>query len=122
MIPVLQIIVVVFVLFAISRAFLRLRDRQIGVAAFLFWNCIWAAVLVVTFIPQITTAIAGFFGIGRGVDIVVYLSIILLLYLIFRLYVKLDYTDQELTRLVRLITIAEAKAAKKEQPSKRRKR
>lgn len=110
MINVLQAFVVVFVLFAISRAFLRLRDRQISLAEFLFWNSVWAAALVVIFIPQVTIAIARVFGIGRGIDIAVYLSIILLFYLVFRIYVKLDQLEQDTTKLVRMMALNEAKS------------
>ena len=109
MINILQLFVVLFVLFAISRAFLRLRDRQISLAEFLFWNSVWAAALIVIFVPQVTTAIARIFGIGRGIDIAVYLSIILLFYLVFRIYVKLDQLEQDTTKLVRIMALSEAK-------------
>lgn len=102
---VLQIIVVIFAVFAWSRAILRLRDRKISLGEFLFWTLIWAAVIVTSLLPQTADIAAGFFGVSRPIDLAVYVSIILLFYLIFRLYVKQEQQQQELTKLVREIAI-----------------
>src|SRR3989344_1792260 len=101
MITILQAIVLLFVLFAASRAFLRLKDKQISVSQFIFWMIVWKGISIVLFILDMTTVLANFFGIGRGLDFVVYLCIILLFYLIFRLYVQLDFMEQQVTKLVR---------------------
>ncbi|MBI1970898.1 DUF2304 family protein [Candidatus Woesearchaeota archaeon] len=102
---ILQIIIVVFVLFALSRVILRLRDKQISIAEFLFWTAVWIGVLVVLFVPGVMTMIALRAGVSRGVDIAIYVGITLLFYLVFRLYVKLDAVDQNVTKLVRIIAL-----------------
>jgi len=75
---ILQAVIVIFVLFALSRAYLRVRDKQISLIQFFFWCSIWGAVLVLLFVPWILNTLAVAVGIGRGVDIAIYLSIILL--------------------------------------------
>jgi hypothetical protein len=102
---VLQIIVVVFALFAWSRAVLRLRDRKVSRGEFVFWTVIWAIVVTTTLLPQTADMISSFFGISRPIDLAVYVAIILLLYLVFRLYVKQEQLGQELTKLVREIAV-----------------
>ena len=102
---ILQAIVVLFVLFAWSRVLLRFRDRKISRWEFAFWSMIWAAVIVVLFIPRITEPIARLLQIGRGIDVVVYLSIVLLFYLIFRIYVKMEETEQQITKIVREVSL-----------------
>jgi len=109
MISVLQAVVLLFVLFALSRVVLRFREKQISVPELIFWSLIWVAVAVVLFIPHITEPIARFLNIGRGIDVAVYLSIVLLFYLVFRLYVKIDTMNQDITKLVRRTAIKKAK-------------
>lgn len=109
MVSILQVVVTLFVLFALSRVVFRFRDKQINVFELAFWSLIWIAVAIVLFIPSITDPIADLLKISRGIDVAVYLSIVLLLYLVFRLYVKIDSMDQNLTKLVREISIKKKK-------------
>jgi len=101
MVTILQIIATIIALFAVSRAFLRFRDRKISPMALVFWTAIWAGVVVAAFIPQALTRLSELFGVQRGVDIVIYGSITLLFYLIFRIYVKLETIEQQLTKVIR---------------------
>ena len=101
----LQIIVVIFALFAWSRAILRLRDREISIGEFSFWTVIWAAVITTSLLPQTADIASKFFGISRPIDLAVYISILLLFYLVFRIYVNQDKQSQEMTKLVREIAV-----------------
>ncbi len=95
----IQIITVLFVAFAWSRAILRFKDKAISYSEFFFWMFIWTSVLLLTFNPGIADKTALIFGLQRGADAMFFIAIILLFYLIFRLYVKLDIVDRNLTRL-----------------------
>ncbi len=101
MLTIIQILAFVFVTFAASRAVLRARDKKISVGELFLWLAIWGGLIFVVFFPGITSYFAQLLGIGRGVDVIVYVSISLLFYLIFRLYVKLEETEREITKLVR---------------------
>jgi hypothetical protein len=108
-ISILQIAVVVFALFAWSRALLRLKDRKISLGEFGFWTLIWAAVITTSLLPQTAEIAATFFGISRPIDLAVYVGLLLVFYLVFRLYVKQEQQQQELTKLVREIAIRNPK-------------
>ncbi|PIN86275.1 hypothetical protein COV19_05700 [Candidatus Woesearchaeota archaeon CG10_big_fil_rev_8_21_14_0_10_44_13] len=107
-----KIIVVLFVLFAWSRVFLRFRDRKVSRWEFAFWSLMWIGALVVLFMPAITRPIANLLQIGRGIDVVVYLSIILLFYLVFRIYVKLEEVEQEITKVVSEVSLKKGRGSK----------
>ena len=109
----IQVIILVFVFFAISRVFLRFYHKEITLPAFLFWILIWIAVTVVTLLPNWASYLASALGVGRGSDLLVYLSIILLLYLVFRLYVRFENLERELTKLVRQLTLRGKPMSKK---------
>ena len=81
----IQWLIVIFALFALSRTFLRFYDKKLDIKGMLFWALLWIAVIVVAIIPQTTNIFARMTGVGRGVDFVTYVSIIVLFYLVFRL-------------------------------------
>ncbi|MEI6650197.1 MAG: DUF2304 family protein [Candidatus Moraniibacteriota bacterium] len=95
----LKIILIAFIVFAFSRAVLRFRDKSIGIREFLFWTFLWTIVTILIFNPNISDIAATSFGIGRGADAAFFLSIILLFYAMFRLYVKIDKLDRDITDL-----------------------
>ncbi len=96
----IHLLLLAFILFAFSRVILRFRDKNISFPEMLFWSLIWISAGTIIFIPKITSSLAHFFGIGRGVDFVLYVSVALNFYLTFRLYVKLDKTDTAITTMV----------------------
>jgi len=95
----IQILIIIFVAFTWSRAILRFRDHAIGYGGFALWSSIWTAVLLIVFRPEIADKTASVFGVQRGTDVMFFSAIVLLFYLIFRLYVKLDILDRNLTTL-----------------------
>jgi hypothetical protein len=107
-----QIILFVFVLFAASRAVLQFRGGTIRFGALTFWLAIWAVALVAIFYPEETTRIARILGIGRGADVVVYASIAILFYLVFRLHVYLENIRTEISTLIREVSLKEVKKGK----------
>lgn len=109
----IQIILIVFSLFAFSRAFLQMRNRKFSVREFFFWGIIWIGVFGISIAPAISGQIAHFFGINRGVDFLIYLSVVALFYFNFKLYVELDSLKQEITKLTRYIAIGEGNKNKK---------
>jgi small membrane protein len=101
---ILQIIALLFSFFALTRVVLRARDQKLTIVEAIFWNFIWIGLAVTAIFPDISVFIAKLLGIGRGVDFIVYSSIGLMFYLIFRLYIKLEDLEQEITKLVREIS------------------
>lgn len=107
-----QIILFMFVLFAASRAVLQFRGGTIRFGALTFWLMIWVVALIAIFYPEETTRLAKLLGIGRGVDVVVYASIAILFYLVFRLHVYLENIRTQISALIREISIKEVKKGK----------
>lgn len=122
MLTAIQIVLLIFVIFFLSRVYLRSREKVISAKTALFWTLVWLLALVGVLLPATTTKIADFFGVGRGVDVIVYLAISILFYLIFRIYVMIEDLRRDLTKIVREIatsniskktTIAPKSSAKK---------
>jgi small membrane protein len=109
MITIIQILALIYVGFTASRAILRAKDNKISIVELFFWLSVWAGLTFVIFFPNITSLIANMVGIGRGIDFIIYISIATLFYLIFRLYVKIEDTQRQITLLVRQFAIEKKK-------------
>ena len=105
MLTTIQIVLLIFVIFAISRVILRLKEKVLSTQMAFFWVLIWLAALVGILLPKTTTKIASFFGVGRGVDVIVYISLALLFYLVFRIYVMIEDLRHEITNLIRELAL-----------------
>lgn len=105
----LQIIVTVAVLFAASRVLLLLKSRSISKGMAALWTMVWIAVLVIVFWPQTLGWISDVLGVQRGVDAAVYVSTLLLFYLMFRTNAKIDNTERRITELVREMALKNEK-------------
>lgn len=116
----IEIILAIFALFAWSRAFLRFRAKSINHKEFTFWSIVWFATIVIVFIHGKTTILAKLLGMGRGFDAMVFLAIIGLFYIVYRLYVKINEIEIETTELVRQIALhlGIQKSAKKQKTKK----
>jgi hypothetical protein len=86
-------------------AFFRstLWDRIIALALVIL------AVLSILF-PQLTTAVANALGVGRGADLLIYLSIVTGLFVSLLLYSRIQRLERDQTELVRQIALERAKA------------
>jgi hypothetical protein len=104
----IQVVVVLFALYAAARAVGRFRKGTIGLGELVLWCGFWLAVGVVVLVPEMTQRVARILGVGRGADAVFYLSLVGLSYAFFRLYLKIRHLEQQLTLLVRKQALKEA--------------
>ena len=125
----IQLFLLIFILFAITRVILRLREKILSPQAAFFWLLIWIAAAAIILLPGTATKIAQIFGVGRGVDVILYISLALLFYLVFRGFVMIEDLRHELTTVIRLIALQNpqnsrgprrARYAKKRRRTKRR--
>jgi hypothetical protein len=65
------------------------------------WTVVWVAAAAVICLPSIASFFADLVGIGRGVDLVVYISVFVLFLLVFHLHVVHDRIEKSITELVR---------------------
>lgn len=103
----IQIVTTLISLFVLARAFQKFRTKSIKLSIFLMWSLFWVVVILLVWQPGLTDRIAGLLRVGRGADVISYLSLVLIFYLIFKLFVKLERIDQDVTSLVRSMAIVE---------------
>ncbi len=97
----IQIIVSAFILIIIFRTLNKKKTKELTLKETIAWLIIWSGIGIVFWFPQYTTKIANILGIGRGADLITYFSIIILAYLIFRIFIHLEKIEKNITTLTR---------------------
>ena len=110
MLSLIQIVLVIFLFFALSRVVLRFKGGVVSLTGLMFWSSLFALAIVAVLIPDITSRIARAAGIGRGADAVIYASIVLLFYLIFRPHIFLEDIKSDITEIVRKLALKDIKS------------
>ena len=105
----IRLLLVLFLLFAFSRVVLRRKEGAISLGSFLFWAGVWSLAAVGIIRPDFTTYIAQSIGIGRGADVVIYLSILIIFYLLFRTHIMIENLHHEITQIIREIALKDAR-------------
>lgn len=96
-----QILLVLFFLFAIFKVVGRYRVGELSLRGMVAWVFFWLVAIFVALVPNSTSVVALQLGIGRGADLAVYAALALLFFLVFRLMVKIEKQNREITKLVR---------------------
>ena len=97
----IQIIVSIFLLLIILKTLNKRKNKELSLKETIAWLIIWVGIGVIFWFPQYTTKIANILGIGRGADLTTYISIIILAYLVFRIFIHLDRIEKNITKLTR---------------------
>ncbi len=102
---IIQFLLLIFIIYAVIKVALRYKDKVISLQEFIIWTIFWLMVGFVVILPETTSFVANFVGVGRGVDLVIYISILILFYLLFRILVRLDKVEKDITKIVRNIAL-----------------
>ena len=92
-------------MFALSRVLLNIKNRTLGKLEGIFWTLFWVAAVFISIFPIIVVELANLLGVDRGVDLVIYGTIAILAYLLFRLYAQVTYLERNITKIIRTISI-----------------
>jgi hypothetical protein len=100
-----QFLLLAFVLAALAKVIHSYKQRHMPMPDFLFWIVVWIGTASVITFPNVTSFLAHLLGIGRGADLIIYSSLLISFYLIFRLYLALSRLEQAITEVVRTIAL-----------------
>lgn len=101
----IQIMLLIIITIIILRLIAKKRSKELSGRQFSGWLLIWLLASVVVIWPDLTVWLANYVGIGRGSDLVVYLAIIFLFYFVFRLLLRIEKMEKNLTKVVREETL-----------------
>jgi hypothetical protein len=97
----IQVILIIFILFALWLVLRKTRRKELTQGRALLWVFFWIFAGFAVLYPNTTVWVANKLGVGRGADLVSYISILVLFYLVFRILVRLERMERNITHLVR---------------------
>lgn len=103
-----QIIALIIIAFILSRLLFLRTKKRIGANEFVFWLIFWIlATLFIIAIRWIDKLVADIGFSGTGIEVLIYVAVVVLFYLNFRLRLKLEKTEKNVTKIVRKIALDE---------------
>ncbi len=99
---IIQIIATGIILVVLGQLVMKVIKDKASFVKILLWLIFWGLALVKIWLPiNIIDELGTLFGVGRGIDVLVYLSIIFLFYNNLRLNGRIDDMDKKVTKIVR---------------------
>jgi hypothetical protein len=103
-----QIIALIIIAFFLSRLIWQKKREKINGQEFVFWLIFWFfAGLAIVFLKKIDQLVAGLGFSGSGIEVLLYVAVAVLFYLIFRVRMKLEKIERDVTKIVREIAMRE---------------
>ena len=97
--PIISVIAIIFFLVR------YLTERQ-SLTTTILWTILWLFVILFSVFPEASGRFASLFGVTRGLDFIIIVGFAVLLYVIFRLYSRLDKLQDEVNVIVKEIALS----------------
>jgi len=107
-----QLLLTTIIVFVILRTVIALKSKHLSESFFVVWLLFWFGVLILIFRQDMVSQVAYSLGISRGVDLVIYISLIVIFYMLYRFLAKLGELDSKITKLVRQLALRDKKRNK----------
>lgn len=101
-----QILALIVIVIFLARLFWQKQKKQIGTSEFIFWLVFWcltcALIISLKWIDKFVASL-GFSG--SGIEVLLYLSVAILFYFIFRLRLKIEKIEKDITKIIRALAL-----------------
>ena len=108
----LQIIFILVSLIMIAIIISQFRKNSLRLPQLILWLIIWGSLFIGAILLSRISYIVNLLGITRPVDLFVYTAIIVLFMYTYKLHIKIEQQNQQITKLVRLHAITKPKKKK----------
>ncbi len=101
-IQIFTLIAAIIVVAALLRSY---RRHLLSGRRFFAWVLLWIVILTVALEPHLSDRVASFFGVARGTDAAFFVAILLIFYILFRLFIRIENIERNITTIVREIAL-----------------
>lgn len=102
-----QLAILIISILAIAFITKRFHNDALSVGTYLGWFCIWILVILAGLFPGISVHLARITGLGRGLDALYIIAIIIVFYVLFKLYNKIEDQKRRINDLVSELALQE---------------
>lgn len=101
-----QYFAIILIVFFVFRLFWQKQKKQIANGEFLFWLIFWVITTVaVVSLKEIDRIVAELGFSGSGIEILLYMAVAFMFYLIFRMRLRILRLEKNITSIIREIAI-----------------
>ena len=105
---------VVLAAVAISKSYVDFRAKAESLQMFLFWVVTWTGIVIIAVFPFFIDILISTFGGGRaGLGTFFGMALVFLFFILYRMYVKMERLEQNLTKIVRELALRDHWTAKR---------
>jgi len=116
---IIQTLFIIFSLFVILKIIFKIKNEKISIFAGSIWIVLFISIILLVLFPEIMVFLSHIAGVQRGVDLFIYASIILLFYLIFKIFILIETIQQDITKVVREMALLKHEDEKRSEKSNR---
>ncbi|MDR0462751.1 MAG: DUF2304 domain-containing protein [Pseudomonadales bacterium] len=102
-----QVFISLIILVIVIHTIYVFRKKSFGKLFMVFWLLIWVGGLILVLWPNLMQNITDKLGIGRVVDVIVYLAIVSIFYILFKFHIRMHDLENKITKLTRKIALME---------------
>ena len=101
-----QILALALIIFLLARLLWQKKRKKIQGGEFVFWLIFWSfSGLAIVFIKYIDSLVSRLGFSSQGIDVLLYLGVVFLFYLIFKIRLRQEKLDQDITKITRTISL-----------------
>jgi len=101
-----QILALIVILFFLIRLFNQKKKKQINGSEFLIWLIFWlVALAAIVFLKQIDSLVAWLGFSGTAINILVYITVLALIYQVFRMRLIIAKIEKNISELNQALTL-----------------
>jgi len=101
-----QIIALLIIIFLVYRLIVQKNKKEINANEFALWLSLWSiAALSIIFLKQIDYFLASLGLAASAINFLIYLSVLILFYFVFKMRLTIAKQDRELTKLTRIVAL-----------------
>jgi small membrane protein len=105
-----QTIALLIIIFFVFRLFVLKKKEKISANEFIFWLIFWLiAASGIIFIKDLDRLASALGFSASGIQIILYAAVAVLFYMNFRLRLKIEKMDKDITKIVRELALKEKK-------------
>jgi len=104
-----QILALIVVVFMLARLLWQRSKKQVSSGEFVFWLIFWVLVgIAVVTLKWIDEFVRDLGFSGSGIEFLLYVAVVLLFYLVFKVRLRLERIEKQITKLVRSIALKDS--------------
>ncbi len=101
-----QIIALSIIIFLVYRLIVQKNKKEINANEFALWLSLWSvAALSIIFLKKIDLFLASLGLAASAINFLIYLSVLILFYFVFKMRLTIAKQDRELTKLARIVAL-----------------